>query len=169
MSYPATVIANEVVVLALQRKISLTPLKLQKLVYFAHGWCLALTEKPLVSDSVEAWQYGPVIPSIYHEFKNCGNNQIEAPAGGEFRYIGGGKFVKTANTLEHYPDTEERQEAREIITKILETYGQFSGAKLSNATHMADSPWQQVYTEGSRHQVISNDLIKEYFKRLASA
>lgn len=169
MPYPATAIANEFIVLAAERGIPLTPLKLQKLVYFAHGWCLALTDKPLISNPVEAWQYGPVIPSIYHEFKSCGNNPIVSPASSGFHHVGGGKFIKTFKTLAEYPDTEERHIAREIIAKVLDTYGRYSGAKLSNATHMEGSPWQQVYTEGSRHQAISNDLIRDYFKGLASA
>src|SRR5215510_7158653 len=54
----------------------LTPMKLQKLVYFAHGWSLALTGVPLIKDAVEAWRYGPVIPALYHEFKHNGARPI---------------------------------------------------------------------------------------------
>ena len=42
---------------------------LMKLVYIAHGWTLALIDRPLVSDQIEAWRYGPVIPGIYHDFR----------------------------------------------------------------------------------------------------
>jgi len=44
-------------------------MKLQKLVYYAHGWHLALNNEPLIDEQVECWQYGPVISSLFHEFK----------------------------------------------------------------------------------------------------
>lgn len=168
MPYPATVIANEFFALAKRQGDALTPMKLQKLVYFAHGWCLALTEQALISDQIQAWQYGPVIPSIYHEFKEVGNGPITNPAT-EMRYERGMKFVRKAFSLDDYPETEERQHAKEIIAKVFEIYGKYSAVRLSNATHLHGTPWQQVYQQGSRHQVISNDVIKDYFKRLADA
>ena len=42
----------------------ITTMQLLKLVYIAHGWMLGLYDKPLISDEVEAWQYGPVIPKF---------------------------------------------------------------------------------------------------------
>ena len=53
------------------------PLKMQKLVYIAHGWHLALYKEPLVADEyAEAWEYGPVFPSLHHEFKYRGRLPI---------------------------------------------------------------------------------------------
>ena len=45
------------------------PLKLQKLLYFAQGFSYAFYDKELFNDDFEAWVHGPVIPSIYHEYK----------------------------------------------------------------------------------------------------
>ena len=42
----------------------LTQMKLHKLVYFAHGICLAVYNKPLIKDEIQAWQYGPVVPEL---------------------------------------------------------------------------------------------------------
>jgi uncharacterized phage-associated protein len=44
----------------------LTPLRLQKLLYYAQGWSLALLGKPLFQEPIEAWRKGPVVPQIYH-------------------------------------------------------------------------------------------------------
>src|ERR1700722_8483585 len=120
MPYPATVIANEFIALASKAGSALSPLKLQKLVYFAHGWCLALTGRPLISDRVQAWQYGPVIPSIYHEFKYVGNGSISSPASNLVN-VSGLRFVSCA-TLDNFPDNEERREAQEIVAKVFEMY-----------------------------------------------
>ena len=47
-------------------------MKVQKLVYFAHGWHLGITKKPLINEQVEAWPYGAVIPSLYDYLKQWG-------------------------------------------------------------------------------------------------
>nr|WP_256351506.1 type II toxin-antitoxin system antitoxin SocA domain-containing protein [Pseudomonas gingeri] len=51
-------------------------MKQQKLVYYSHGWHAGYTDQPLINEAVETWQYGPVIPSLYHEFKRFGSGEI---------------------------------------------------------------------------------------------
>ena len=58
-------IANEFLRLAKESGQSLTPMQLLKLVFIAHGWMLGLYGEPLISDDVQAWKYGPVIPDLY--------------------------------------------------------------------------------------------------------
>ena len=53
-----------------------TPMQLLKLVYIAHGWNLAINDRPLINDRVEAWRYGPVIPKIYQDLKQWGNTPV---------------------------------------------------------------------------------------------
>jgi uncharacterized phage-associated protein len=165
MPYSSTVIANEFLKLAKAAGKSLTPMKVQKLVYFAHGWYLALTDLPLISERIEAWQYGPVIPDLYREFKYCGNAPITA-LGTAVRFAGG-RMLFESPTLDDYPADEERQKARKIVGRVFEIYGHFSAAQLSNATHMDDSPLQKVYKEGVRFLVIPDETIKSYFRAQA--
>ena len=81
MSYSAKAIANYFLGLADAEKKPISHLKIQKLVYIAHGWYLAIKGEPLVGDEyAEAWQYGPVFPSLYHEFKIHGSGHITEPA-----------------------------------------------------------------------------------------
>src|SRR5690606_17024633 len=54
-------------------------LKLQKLVYYAQGFSLALLDEPLFEDEIEAWMHGPVVPALYREFKTHGSAGIPAP------------------------------------------------------------------------------------------
>lgn len=139
---------------------NVNPMKLQKLVYYAHAWHLAIYDGPLINEAVEAWQYGPVIPSLYHEFKHFGNNPI------------------TSKAQEHDHegdifDIAAPAEARIIglLDKIWEVYGKFTAVQLSNLTHKPDNPWSKTVEESKikngtliRNLDIPNDLIKEVFK-----
>jgi uncharacterized phage-associated protein len=58
--------------------VELTPMKLIKLVYLAHGWYLGIKGEALINEEIQAWKYGPVIESLYHAFKRYGNKQIPA-------------------------------------------------------------------------------------------
>jgi uncharacterized phage-associated protein len=89
MPFPSVAVANEFLTIARSKGTPLTPMKLQKLVYFAHGWFLALNPgQPLISERVEAWKYGPVIRALYSQFRDYGDASIEALAF-ECRWEGG--------------------------------------------------------------------------------
>ena len=70
------IVASEFIVLARNAGESLTPMQLLKLVYIAHGWMLALHHRPLIKDDVQAWQYGPVIPSLYNAIRKFRANPV---------------------------------------------------------------------------------------------
>ena len=74
--FPTIAIANEFLELAAREGVSLSQMKLQKLVYFAYGWSLALRGDPLVNEQVECWDYGPVFPSLYRRTKRYGADPI---------------------------------------------------------------------------------------------
>lgn len=79
MKPDALAVANYLLELAKEKGMKLQPLKLMKLVYIAHGYMLALCNRSALNprfDRVEAWKYGPVIPSVYHSFKSYGHNPI---------------------------------------------------------------------------------------------
>src|SRR5690242_19451838 len=80
MPFSAKAVANEFLKLAKEEHRTLSPMQVIKLVYLAHGWYLAITGRPLLDERVQAWRFGPVVPSIYHEFKKYGNGPIEDPA-----------------------------------------------------------------------------------------
>lgn len=52
-------------------------LKLNKLVYLANCWHITLAARPLFDEMAEAWVYGPIIPSVYADFKKFGRNPID--------------------------------------------------------------------------------------------
>lgn len=132
---------------------SLDPLKLIKLVYIAYGWVLALTNKRLFNERIEAWKHGPVIPSIYHEFKNSRYSQIDEKASDWNMETG--DFV-TPEVPASDPTT------RMILEKVWAAYSGFSGWALRNKTHEPDTPWSMTY-DGSMSKVIPDDLISSHF------
>lgn len=62
--FPTIAIANHFIMRRWRDGVHVSPMKLQKLVYFAPGWYLALFNKPLIDERVEAWKFGPVILSM---------------------------------------------------------------------------------------------------------
>jgi uncharacterized phage-associated protein len=167
MPFSAKAIANEFRRIAREKGEALSAMKLQKLVFFAHGWTLALTDNPLISDPIEAWEWGPVIPALYHEFKRFGNEPITEPAfESSFRSLKFGMFVPT---LESCGETPDRLIAQKIVARIWDEYSAFSAARLSNATHEPGTPWAQVYEPDKRHIRVPDPIIKTYFKGLVHA
>ena len=157
MPYPSKSIANYFLDLARAAGDSISPMKLQKLVYYAHGWYVGNTGNPLIDESVQAWQYGPVIPSLYQEFKRFGAGKIEAkatdfdPAECDFTEVS-------------IPDDPN---LRRFLDSVWTNYGKFTGARLSEMTHAADGPWDITRREskGVRNTEIPLARIAEHFAK----
>lgn len=115
----------------------ITPLKLQKLLYYIQGMALRIYGKPAFLNSISAWQYGPVVEEVYQQYK--GRNPISTP--------------KT--------DYEVCDGLKKIIELVVSSYGQIEAGSLIDLTHDED-PWINSVNSGT----ISIDLIKEYFNKV---
>lgn len=147
-------------------KNQLTNLHLQKVIYLIHGFTLAINDAPIINvdfdECIEAWRLGPVIPSIYHEFKHLADNTI----GNEKESI----LTSTidSNLIEFYKPTLSNTVIKKIsdwvIKKIITKNDKLRPAsKLVELTHLEGSPWHEVFQEGKRHVEIENSRIQEYF------
>ena len=131
----------------------ITPMKLVKLVYIAHGWHLGITDNALIDENPEAWKYGPVVPRIYHEFKKFGKSPI--------------KIRETINT-----DDELPSDKREFLDKIWDVYGRFTAIQLSEKTHQPGTPWYIIWHSNNNRKKefgalqIPDNLIRDYYKRM---
>lgn len=133
-----------------------SPMKLQKLVYFAHGWHLAYTGLPLIPEQIEAWDYGPVIDTLYHDLKGFGNDEITRPLmEAEWNENGFSTVV---------PNVKDTN-LRTFLNNVIGVYGSLSAIQLSNMTHMPGTPWRQLKDAlpFERGLTIPNDLIRQYF------
>jgi uncharacterized phage-associated protein len=165
MPYPASAIANEFIRLAKKSNRPLSPMKVQKLVYFAHGWYLALTGEPLINEPVEAWKFGPVIPSLYHILKPYGSTDIAEPLTDDPFHVFVDDEVHEYSIDDGY-NPDENAHAKKIVKRIWDVYGGFNAVQLSNLTHNEDAPWSQTLDKDKKHTVIDQDLIKQYFSRV---
>lgn len=149
MTYSAITIANFFVQKGLEfNDAMMTPMKVLKLTYIAHGWHLALYDEPLFPELPEAWQYGPVIPSVYNVFKKYGRNRVT-------EIFCNGEKITDAETIT-------------FLEKIWSVYKRYSGWQLSAITHQPDTPWSNArigFYGGSTP--IFNDDIKAHYKKLA--
>ena len=133
--YSGKAIANYILEKGIAEGVPISPMKLIKLVYVAHGWCLALTDRPLIREVVEAWQYGPVIPEIYHAFKEYVDNPIVTKA-----YISKDEEVEASDIL----DPEDGYTVGELLDSVWEALKDFTALELSNITHQPNTPWYNV-------------------------
>ncbi|MCW7548437.1 DUF4065 domain-containing protein [Photorhabdus sp. APURE] len=155
MAYPTIAVANAFINKAIQGQIpDLTPMKLQKLMFYAQSWHLKIHNDPLVDDFFAKWQYGPVIPSLYHEVKRYGANPI-------CRTIS--TLLNTEEGFAIVTPTIPKEDTRTdvLIDKIINVYGPLRGTQLSYLTHLPGTAWSET-TEDSA--VINNELLKRCIK-----
>ena len=141
--------------------VSVDPLKLQKLVYFAHGWHLAVTGRPLFWQTVLAWPYGPVIRDVYHEFKNYGRNAIDGRA-----------TVFDSETEELVPvGTNFGPITQTVLNRVWDAYKDHSGLQMSAMAHREGTPWHQTVGHLQPAEIrdvpIPNELIRQHYLKLA--
>lgn len=125
------IIANTVLKLSFSQKIPVTPMKLQKIMYFIYKDYLKATSKKLFSDSFECWQFGPVLSSIYYEFKSFGGNPIT-------------KFARDSLGNVSVVDIDNASNIAQSIKRIWDKYKSYSGSELSRLTHSDGSAWNKA-------------------------
>jgi uncharacterized phage-associated protein len=162
MAYRAAAIANELLDLSNQAGRKITQIEIQKLVYFAHGWNLALRDQPLIGEMVEAWQYGPVVRSLYDAFKKFGSEPITEKAV-SWRMSADGRFLNEIPSIQSETPADDVF-ARALVRSIWQKYGTLAPFKLVEITHLPDSPWRQALEQNKTY--IPNESIQAYFKTL---
>ena len=120
----------------------ITNLKLQKLLYYAQGFHLALFDKPLFKEEIEAWTHGPVVPDVYHGYKRYGKNPLPSES------------INIDDIADKLTD-----EQIDFLDEIWSVFGQYSLWKLRDMTHEED-PWMNHEKDVS---VISKKELRDYF------
>lgn len=149
MSVSPEAIANEFIDLSKEeRGYSVSNLKLQKLVYIAHGFYLGFYKEPLSNARAEAWQYGPVFPSLYQNLKRYGKGRV-------------------VDHVPTYDKIDKNSLEADFIKSVWQAYGNLSAVALVARTHKPGTPWEKIWKEkGERGATISDTIIREHFEEL---
>lgn len=116
-------------------------LKLQKLLYYAQGFHLALFDEPLFPETIEAWAHGPVVPIVWRHFRDYGSDPIPP---------------------EEFDSDYFNEQTQEFLDEIYSMFGQYSAWKLREMAH-DEPPWKDCYEECVANIEISHDSLRDYF------
>lgn len=158
MAATAKAVANRLLDLAGRDRKKIDHLQMQKLLYLAQGWSLAIIGTPLFKDNIEAWRHGPVVPTIYDALRGYGSRPIVSKLvdlDEDFEVVEAkGSFTKFES---------------EIIDSVWNGYKDWSGPQLVNLTHEEHSPWHNAYynNRNERNARISPIEMGDWFKDLA--
>ncbi len=149
--YHSVALANTIIRLSRSAKKEITHLKLQKLSYISHGWCLGIYKIPFIDENVLAWKYGPVILSIYEEFKFYGNQPIT-------------DYGEIIDSDMEVVEPQVNNDALPFIKSVWDAYGHYTAPQLCNLTHEPETPWHITKIAG--HTIIKNAVIQKYYEDL---
>ncbi|WP_416144891.1 Panacea domain-containing protein [Planococcus koreensis] len=128
---------------------AITPLKLQKLLYYCQGWHMAFNQgKPLFEEDLFAWKHGPVVPEIYYSYKKYG--YLTIPAESFENKDEKGKRIFSDRQLE-------------VLNAVWEAYGKYDGKYLEELTHQ-EEPWSIT----KQSVEIQKTNVFKYFSKLLS-
>ena len=149
MPYSPEAVANAFLGLARAEEKQLTNMQVQKLVFLAQGYSLAILGRCLYENNIHAWQWGPVIPRLYKALQAYGSGVVRDQLKAD---------DEVPSTCEEY----------EVIQGVWGGYGEYSGGQLSALTHKPGSPWEKQW-ERKRFAPIPVEDIKDYYTALVEA
>ena len=126
-----------------ERLEEVTPLMLQKLLYFVQGVYSAIYGKPVFSEDCRAWIHGPVYPEVYDLFRDFKYNPIDDA-----------RFALLGGTEDALTDDEKR-----VVDLVVNTFGMYGGKVLEKITHN-ETPWREA-RKGYGDSIPSSELLQK--------
>lgn len=158
----AAAVANQFLTFGEREGVPIDQMKLQKLLYYAHAWYLALNDTPLFDEDVEAWPWGPVVREVYSQTRDYGRQPINGRISHMERR--GNHFLDWTYVT---PKGVEDAGILAFLEEVWRTHKDFSGVQLSNSTHAPNEPWtivKQQFGSLDTKPRIPNSLIQSVFK-----
>lgn len=140
---------------------AVTQMKLQKLLFYAHAWHLAIKDAPLFDEDFEAWPWGPVVRDVYTQTAQFGREPVTT-AVTKLERVGEGPFAYRFRVPEQ-PDSETMA----FLRSVWNAHKGYTGVQLSNSTHAPSEPWTIVKEQAgslNTKPTIPNELIATVFK-----
>ena len=121
----------------------LSNLQMQKILYLAHMFYMGKHGGPLLDEEFEAWDYGPVLPSLYHKIKFFGSGPVH-------------DIFYNNRIIKDGPEAE-------ILNQAAQKFAHTKPGTLVAYTHREDGAWSKNYAPGARNMPIKNDdIVREY-------
>lgn len=160
MSYNVLDVCRYVINYSNDKDYGISNLKLQKVLYFIQAYFLISKKdnSPCFIDKIEAWDFGPVVPKAYHEYKQYGSGDI--PTINSYivfdeNNIWNTERVAIDNDIINYDD-------KKFINMVVDKFADYSATDLVSLTHH-QSPWIDAY-EPHKNNEITNDAIRKFFE-----
>ncbi len=155
MADSSPAIANEFIRRGLAGEQPFTQMQLQRLVYIANGWNLAINGSPLTVDSPEALHYGPVYDLLRVALIRYGTRPVTR----EIRFC---DFSSDDSELEVVAKLDKIE--MPVIERVFKVYGRFHSYQLSALTIQNNAPWADVYNGGAgEYRQIPSEMIRQQF------
>ena len=151
MEATAIVFANEFIRRAKNDPIiTLTPMKLQKLLYYFYGYCRVECGRKPFNEDFQGWQFGPVLLSVYYEFQAFRTNNIT-------------KYATDAMGDVYFIDPSDKnsREVLAVLDEVWDKYQNYGAIQLSEMTHQPNTPWSKAVRNGA--STLSDDDIVSFF------
>lgn len=132
-------------------------LKLQKVLYFIQAFFLISTPEPCFREKIEAWDFGPVVPEAYREYKHFGSSNIPKVT----YFIDSGLKNIWNLKVKRYVGDSISENDKKLINGVVDKFADYSATDLVLITHN-QSPWKDAYVPHMNNE-ITTDAIKEYF------
>lgn len=144
MSYSVIELSNYIIQYCIKNNFPISNLKLQKILYFIQAEFLVTKNEPCFDEDIEAWDFGPVVPIIYHKYK----------------IFGSANFPYNINCKNNIIITNEDIE---LINNIIDATAIYSSPQLVSITQQ-QSPWINAYSTIINNHIISKESIKDFFE-----
>lgn len=141
--YRALDIARYIIERCRENNKTISNLKLQKILYFVQAEFLVSKNQPCFAEKIEAWDFGPVVPDVYYEYRMYGSANIPC--------IGKPKVSNIISTRD-----------KELLDGIIDECSRYSASALVEITHN-QTPWLDAYEPGYNNE-ITKESIRDYFR-----
>lgn len=159
MPYNVLDVCRHVINYSNQNDYGISNLKLQKILYFIQAYFLINKKdhNPCFNEGIEAWDFGPVVPEAYREYKQYGSGDIPTVES----YIVFDKDNIWDSNRVKFTDSVINSEDKALINKIIDKFSDYSATDLVALTHK-QSPWIDSYVPHQNNE-IKIDAIRKYF------
>ena len=134
MAYSPTMIANNILSRAFAEKAYMNPMKLQKILYFVASEYQKATKRPLLEEPFSTWAYGPVVYSVYDEFRSFSKDNIK-------------RYARDARGDVFVIDEAQDIELKVALDRVWDKTKDMGAVELSEITHLQNSAWDKAFQD----------------------